>query len=369
MGPEGPVGILLRRTPRLIASILAVAAAGGTYVPLDPVYPAERLAYILADSGVAVVLSEEELAPLLPACAAKVLLLDRATLPGRPALPKTVEPGWRQVVAEDPERLAYLIYTSGSTGRPKGVGVRQGGVLELVAWAESVYSPDLLSGVLAATSICFDVSAYEIWVTLCLGGRLILVDDVLNLPGLAPSGEVKVVCAVPSAMGELMRLDGVPPSVRVVNLAGEPLRRELAERIAKQPGIEAVYNLYGPTEDTTYSTLSRVSRLVRGPSIRRPIAGSRVYVLDHRLRPAPIGAPGELWLGGRSLARGYVARPELTAERFLPDRSPPRGQPALPDGDLPVSGPTASWNTWAAWTTRRRYADMGGARRDRGRRS
>jgi amino acid adenylation domain-containing protein len=215
-------------------------------------------------------------------------------------------------------QLAYLIYTSGSTGRPKGVAITHASAVRFVAWAGETYSCDELAGVLAATSINFDLSIFEIFVPLSFGGAVILAENALVLPKLPAAGEVTLINTVPSALAALLDLGPLPPSVRTVNLAGEPLRRPLAERVLAT-GVK-LWDLYGPSEDTTYSTGALVRAGDPGePSIGRPVAGSRAYVLDRSLHPAPLGIPGELGLGGAGVARGYLSRPELTAERFVPD--------------------------------------------------
>jgi amino acid adenylation domain-containing protein len=233
-----------------------------------------------------------------------------------------------------PEQAAYAIYTSGSTGTPKGVIIRNSAAVARVSWALAAYSTEALAGVLAATSLCFDLSVFEIFVPLSAGGAVILADDALALPDLPAASAVTLVNTVPSAMTELVRSGALPRSVRVVNLAGEPLRRDLAERIYAQ-GVEEVHNLYGPSEDTTYSTGAKVERGdPREPAIGRPLPNTRVYLLDADLRPVPTGARGELWIGGAGLARGYLGRPDLTADRFRPDPFGPASGRLYRTGDL-----------------------------------
>ncbi|HKV10892.1 MAG TPA: non-ribosomal peptide synthetase, partial [Thermoanaerobaculia bacterium] len=224
----------------------------------------------------------------------------------------------------------------GSTGAPKGVIVRHGSAVNRIAWALAAYPPDVLAGVLAATSLCFDLSVFEIFVPLAAGGAVILADDALALPDLPAASSVTLVNTVPSAISELARAGAIPDSVRVVNLAGEPLRRDLAARLYAFPGIEEVHDLYGPSEDTTYSTGALVEREDgREPAIGRPLPNTRAYVLDAGFRPVSSGAPGELWIGGAGLARGYLGRPDLTADRFRPDPfGPSPGGRLYRTGDL-----------------------------------
>ena len=319
VGPEVPVAVCAGRSAGLVAALLAVLKAGGAYLPLDPNYPPERLAFLLADAGAAVLLTESALAGRCGGFSGVVVEMDRTD---------PIDPTARTDRSDAPlppplpGSLAYLIYTSGSTGRPKGVAIPHGAAVALVRWAAEAFSPAELDGVLASTSISFDLSVFELFVPLSRGGRVILAENALELPRLA--ADVRLVNTVPSAMAGLLDLGPLPPSVRTVGLAGEPLRRDLVQRIyAAAPGVERVLNLYGPSETTTYSTWTVVERGEREerdePSIGRPITGTRAHVLDGSLAPVPIGVSGELFLGGAGLARGYLGRPELTAERFVPD--------------------------------------------------
>ena len=219
-----------------------------------------------------------------------------------------------------PANLAYLIYTSGSTGRPKGVAITHQSAVAFISWAQTVFEPGELAGVLAATSITFDLSVFELFAPLACGGSVVLVDNALALPAAGAAQQVTLVNTVPSAMAELVAEGGLPASLRTVNLAGEPLARGLVEQLAERLPAARILNLYGPSEDTTYSTCAVIaSWLPQAPAIGRPIDGTRAYLLDRHLRPVPVGVPGEIALAGSGLARGYLGRPELTAERFLPD--------------------------------------------------
>ncbi|MDQ6644505.1 MAG: amino acid adenylation domain-containing protein, partial [Chloroflexota bacterium] len=218
----------------------------------------------------------------------------------------------------EPENLSYVIYTSGSTGKPKGVAIAHRSTVAFVHWARSVFSSEDLAGVLASTSICFDLSVFELFVPLSCGGTVLLVENALHLPQLTTSRQVTLLNTVPSAAAELVRSKSIPPSVRTVNLAGEPLHSALVRQLYQQDTIRRVFNLYGPTEDTTYSTYALVEKGEREPTIGRPISNTQVYILDSHLQPVPLGVAGELYIGGNGLARGYLNRPELTAERFIP---------------------------------------------------
>ncbi len=222
-----------------------------------------------------------------------------------------------------------MLFTSGSTGRPKGVAIEHRSAATFVHWALEVFSADDLAGVLLSTSMCFDLSIFEIFAPLSAGGKIILAENVLYLPRLAEREEVTLINTVPSAMAELVRANGVPASVRIVNLAGEALPATLVEQIYANTHVAHVYNLYGPTEDTTYSTYTKVERGAH-VTIGRPLANTQAYVLDAYRRQTPIGVPGELYLAGAGLARGYYGRDDLTAERFIHHN----GQRMYRTGDL-----------------------------------
>ncbi|HSF39926.1 MAG TPA: non-ribosomal peptide synthase/polyketide synthase, partial [Thermoanaerobaculia bacterium] len=306
-GPETRVAVCAERTAGLVVALLAVLKAGSAYVPVDPAYPRERQAFLLADSEAPLLVTEERLLGRLPQTRARIVCLDQVEERSASPLPPLAGAG----------NLAYLIYTSGSTGQPKGVAIEHRSAVAFLRWVAGVFPPEALKGVLAATSVCFDLSVFEVFAPLSLGGTVILAENALELPRLPAAGEVTLVNTVPSAIAELARSGGIPASVRTINLAGEPLRAALVERLYRIPTVQAVYNLYGPSEATTYSTWVRLERGDgRAPSIGRPIEGTRVHLLDSDLRPVP---EGELYLGGAGLARGYLGRPDLTAQRFVPD--------------------------------------------------
>ena len=313
VGPEVLVGIMMERSVEMVVALLGVLKAGGAYVPLDPQYPQERIDYMLADTQAPIVLTEQHLADRLWDKVFNVLCLDsRQEIIGKNGRENPVA-----TVTEN--NLAYVIYTSGSSGRPKGVTIQHKSPVVLAAWAREVFDPKDFSGVLASTSICFDLSIFELFVPLSCGGSVILADDALHLPSLWNRERVTLINTVPSAMSELVRTKAIPTSVRTVNLAGEALANSLVQQVYEQ-GVEHVYNLYGPSEDTTYSTSALIPRGVNGPpSIGRPIANTQVYLVDRYLQPVPIGVTGEIYIGGEGLARDYHNQPALTAERFVPN--------------------------------------------------
>ncbi|MCP4659865.1 MAG: amino acid adenylation domain-containing protein, partial [bacterium] len=333
VGPEVAVGLCAERTPELVVGILAVLKAGGFYVPLDPGYPKERIAFMLEDAGVRVLLTREDLRATLPEHRARVICLDAGR---RPIVEPIVEPGAQAPApAATAGNLAYAIYTSGSTGRPKGVAIEHRSAVAMVAWAHEEFPDAELAGVLASTSICFDLSIFELFVPLARGGKVILAANALELPALPAASEVTLINTVPSAMTEMVRMGGAPDSVRTVNLAGEPLKNQLVQRIYEQQTVARVLNLYGPSEDTTYSTWATIPKgWTSTPAIGRPVGGGEAYVLDRRLRPVPLGVPGELFMAGAGVVRGYLERPALTAERFLPNPFGAAGSRLYRTGDL-----------------------------------
>ncbi|MFL6336608.1 MAG: non-ribosomal peptide synthetase [Pyrinomonadaceae bacterium] len=310
--PEERVGILLERSTEMVVALLAVLKAGGAYVPLDAAYPRQRLAFMLEDAAVKVLVTERQFADDLPAETCVCLDDEYEALARVPEL--------NPEGSVSPEHLAYVIYTSGSTGRPKGVAIEHRNAVTLLNWAAEQFTEEELAGVLASTSICFDLSVFEIFAPLSRGGTVILVKNILSLQELTSTRPVRLINTVPSAMNELLRLKAVPAPVRTVNLAGEALPGKLVQQIYEETGAQRVWNLYGPSEDTTYSTAALIERgSSRKPPIGRPISETQAYILDRHYRPVPVGVSGELFLGGAGLARCYLHRPALTAERFVPD--------------------------------------------------
>ena len=325
VGPEARVAICMARTPRLLEAMLAVLTAGGAYVPLDPKHPESRHRMVLEDTSAVLLLTEERWLESLPVGdggveGVRVLCLDRTDGAGD-AADSTLG---QELPRVDAGQLAYVITTSGSTGRPKGVAIEHRSAVDLVAWARDHFPQEDLAGVLAATSVCFDLSIFELFVPLAWGGTVVLVDDTLALlddgVGQAHRWPITLLNTVPSAMAALLDAGAIPSTVRTVNLAGEVLVRRLVDRIQAALPEGRVLNLYGPSEDTTYSTYVELERHIdRAPDIGRPLDNTAAYLLDHNLLPVGVGVRGEIVLGGDSLARGYLDRPALTAERFIPD--------------------------------------------------
>ncbi len=308
---EARIGVALDRSPEMVVALLAILKAGGAYVPVDPSYPAERVAFLASDASPRLLLTNEAHVPRFKGIATEIVTLESA----RRAASNL--PDARLACRSAATDLAYVIYTSGSTGTPKGVCIEHRHADALVLWAQTVFGPAELDGVLASTSINFDLSVFELFVPLSLGGSIILARNALTLrEDVVDPKTIRLINTVPSAVRELLALHAIPESVETVNLAGEFLRQELVERLYALPHVQRVYDLYGPTEDTTYSTCT-LRKPGGTPNIGRPLPDTRAYVLDAQRRPVPFGTKGELYLSGAKLARGYLHRPELTRERFV----------------------------------------------------
>jgi amino acid adenylation domain-containing protein len=316
-GPEARVAICLERGLEMVVAMLATLKAGAAYAPLDPDYPAARLAYMLEDSAPAVLLTKGAAREALAAQTHGVCVVDLEADGAQWACHSDANPN-RAGVGMNARSLAYILYTSGSTGLPKGVAIEHRSVVNFICWAKSAFDPEALERTLFSTSINFDLAVYECYAPLTSGATITIVGNALDL-GRSPE-DVTLVNTVPSAMKTLVETSGVPKSVRTVNLAGEPLRQELVEGIFAGTGVERVCNLYGPSETTTYSTWVSMKRGESfAPHIGHPIANTRIYILDGALEPSLVGVSGEIHIGGAGEARGYLNRPEMTAERFLPD--------------------------------------------------
>ncbi|MBP1207089.1 amino acid adenylation domain-containing protein [Duganella sp. 1411] len=322
VGPERRVALCMERGFDMVVGMLAILKAGGCYVPLDPAYPADRLEYMLRDAEPAVVIThqkvqdrvstrlykvaKERALPLIDLDTDKALWADRAG--GNHA---------RGTTGLDATHLAYVIYTSGSTGAPKGIEVEHRGAAHFVQWGMTEFGPEDLRQTLFSTSVNFDPSVLECFSALATGGTAIIVGDVLS--GAGAGQKATLLNAVPSAMRALFDAGGIPATTRTVVLGGEALHPPLVERVFRESNAERVFNAYGPTE-TGYSTYAVTKRGEAFTGhIGRPLGHTRLYILDGNGNPTPIGIPGEIFIGGHGVARGYHQRPALTAERFVPD--------------------------------------------------
>ncbi|NES43565.1 amino acid adenylation domain-containing protein, partial [Moorena sp. SIO2C4] len=311
--PETLVGICVERSVEMVIGLLAILKAGGAYVPLDPAYPQERLEYMFADSGVSVLLTQEQILAQLPQHQAQVVFLDR---------------DWEKIATETPEKVesevspqnsAYVIYTSGSTGKPKGVLVEHKGLCNLVTVQIQAFQVNSNSRVLQFASLSFDASIWEIVMALGSGASLYMGSRDTLMPGVGMSqwlhnNKITHITIPPSALA-VMPTEELP-SLKTIVVAGEACPPELISywSVGRQ-----FVNAYGPSESTVCATMAECSPEYPVPPIGRPIANTQIYILDSNLQPVPIGVPGEIYIGGVGLARGYLNRENLTNQRFIPN--------------------------------------------------
>lgn len=310
-GNGARVGIYVERSPDIPVAFVGIMRAGAACVPLDPNYPLQRTQLMASDAGVSLIVASDGLAERLAELPQPVLRMSEARQP-------LVDSGPLPPV--NPESIAYITYTSGSTGRPKAVPVPHAGCVSLLSNSRDVYTEQAAAGALMSFSIAFDASVRSIYVPLIAGGCLIILDGLLDLVSRTPPAPVTLMSIVPSAMAELLRHGRLPDSLDTVIFIGEPLPAELVRRVYEAGHVRRVFNQYGPTETTWYCLQSPVERGVTDPPpLGRPVANMKMYVLDKYGNPAPQGTHGELYIGGLGVTEGYLNRPELTRERFLPD--------------------------------------------------
>lgn len=319
VGLETPVGIFMNRSAQMVLAMIAICKAGGSYVPLDPAYPKERLAFMLRDAGVPLVLSHTNVVRNAPDCGAIILCIDslREELAQRPRtnLPPLASG----------ESRAYIIYTSGSTGQPKGVEILHRGIGRLVMNTNYVQL-DSSDRVAQISNACFDAATFEIWAPLCNGAQVVGINRDLSLSprafAAALTEEGLTTVFLTTALFNLVAKE-VPDafrSLRYLLVGGESHNPHWVRHVLEHGPPEHFINIYGPTETTTYASWHLLPELAPDATsipIGIPICNTKLYVLDEQLRPLPVGAVGELYIGGDGLARGYLNRPELTQERFV----------------------------------------------------
>jgi amino acid adenylation domain-containing protein len=312
VGPDVLVGLCIERSQEMIVGLLGILKAGAAYVPIDPTHPRDRLTFIMADAGARKLITGKTRRPWLEECAAEVVRLNSEVSAGPDDAPA--------VMPVSPDSLAYILYTSGSTGQPKGVEVTHRSVVNLLHSLAETPGVTEADTVLALTTLSFDISVAEIFLPLSVGARIILAGeeaavDVTLLKQLIEESQPTIIQATPSRWRLLLEAGWrAKPDLKIF-CTGEALPRELTKQLtAMSP---SVWNLYGPTETTVFSSIARVEE---GPiHVGRPIANTRTYILDANSNPMPVGVPGELYIGGLGVSRGYRNRPELTAEKFLAD--------------------------------------------------
>ncbi|HEU4556352.1 MAG TPA: amino acid adenylation domain-containing protein, partial [Longimicrobium sp.] len=321
VGPEARVGVLLERGVELVVSLLAIVKAGGCYVPLDPAYPAERLRLMLADASVGVLVSEGVLAAEVADAGVRVVALDEA------AEALSAEAETAPVSGATPENLAYIVYTSGSTGRPKGVMVNHRTVVQLVVETDYVR---LGAGdrVAQASNASFDALTFEAWGALLNGATLVGIptDDLLSPAALRRTLREERITTLYQTTALLNQLAREHPDifapVREVLFGGQQVDADAVRRILAAGKPQRLLHMYGPTETTAWCSCEAVEEVAEDAltvSVGRPTGNQRIYLLDAARHPVPVGVPGEAYVGGGGVVRGYLDRPGLTAERFLPD--------------------------------------------------
>lgn len=314
--PEMLVGLFVHRSLEMVIGQLGVLKAGGAYLPLDPSFPAERLAFMLADSGASILLTQSTLLDRLPESNAEVICMDDI---------EGMKSSTKKLPSASPDDLAYVIYTSGSTGKPKGVQIHHRAVVNFLASMRKSLEITSEETLLAVTTLSFDIAVLELLLPLTVGARVVIansetVADGALLANALKDFHVTFMQATPASWRLLLESGWRGKTDLTILSGGEALTNDLAERLLKRGA--ALWNLYGPTETTIWSTLYRVtSSEQRGISntvpIGRPIANTQIYILDSSLQPVPMGVIGDLFIGGDGVSRGYLNRPELTTERFV----------------------------------------------------
>ncbi|OJJ17333.1 hypothetical protein BKI52_30450 [marine bacterium AO1-C] len=325
--PGSLVGVCMNRSWELVATLIGVMQAGCAYVPLDPSYPQDRVRYMLENSRAVAAIVDNEHTASLCSGVREVIRIDE------------VGTHIDRTIRASTNDLAYVIYTSGSTGRPKGVAVEHRSVILVRHSMRELFSDEELQGVFAGASVCFDTSVMEIMGTLSLGGTIILAKNALELTKLPALNEVKVVVMVASAMQALLSTEKLPQNIQCLVFGGEALKRSLVEQVHAQKPDLRVFNAYGPTEDTVYSTIAEIAPGTQVITIGQSVPNSRAYILNDNLQPVSNGEAGELYLAGSKLARGYLYEEALTKERFIERES----TESIPDTRLYKTGDLCRW--------------------------
>lgn len=313
----GLVGVCVERDEHLLPLLLGVLRTGCGYLPIGPTYPGERVEFVTSDAGLRHVVASRAAAARHGAAvtAGGAQALDLTAVSGRAA--ETVRPPTVDAAPVCGSDRAYVMYTSGSTGRPKGVEVEHRNVCSLLRWAAGTFDAAELGALAATTAFTFDVSVFELFAPLVTGGTVILCEGLLELPSTGAREEIRMISGVPSALATMLR-NGLPAGVRTVLSAGEALPGRLAAQLYANPAVRRVVNAYGPTETTVYCGAYEVPAGDDGePPIGAPFPGTVYSVRDPAGRPCAAGEPGELWVGGELVTRGYLGRPDLTAERYV----------------------------------------------------
>ncbi|USD20155.1 amino acid adenylation domain-containing protein [Microbulbifer variabilis] len=329
--PGALVGVCMKRSWELVATLIGVMRAGCAYVPLDPAYPQDRVGYMLEHSGAVAAIVDSDSSADLCREAGELIWLNRVSDQDKEFSADSAGPS-----ASD---LAYVIYTSGSTGKPKGVAVEHQCIVAMCHSMDELFSEEELRGVFAGASICFDTSVMEIFGTLSLGGTVILGKNILELPNHPAADQVRTCVSVASAMQTLLASEKLPAGLQCLVFGGEALKRSLVDQVyTLRPGLR-LFNAYGPTEDTVYSTIAEIKPGTKSITIGKSVPGSRAYILNESMQPVSSGEAGELYLAGGKLARGYLYDEALTKERFIKIES----SDLIQDSRLYKTGDLCQW--------------------------
>ena len=317
--PDQLVGLCVDRSVHMLIALLGILKSGAAYVPLDPGYPQERLSFMSANAGIDIVITDRSTHDLIAAQRVRRLFLDDLLLlKARSAVPLPLV---------TPHHLAYAMYTSGSTGQPKGVLIEHRNIVPFISWAKTYFTQSPFTYTLCANSLSFDVSIFEMFATLAVGGTLVIVKNILDLLTAPPVQPISVMIAAPSSVAEIVRARAVPVSTRTIIFGGERLPIRLVHDLYETTNVREVFNSWGVTEDSIGSAFVSVPRSEQhDPPMGYTISGRHLYLLDEHLQEAAIGETGEIYCGGYGVARGYLRLAELNAERFI----------ANPFGDSPT---------------------------------
>ena len=312
--PDSLVGICLERSLEMVVGLLGILKAGAAYVPLDPAYPRDRIAYMLENAEIPLLLTQAQLRESLPSTDCRTVLIDSDWL----EIAKQSQE--HPALILNPENRAYVIYTSGSTGKPKGVEIPHRAVVNFLTTMAERPGMTASDRLLAVTTLSFDIAGLEIYLPLTRGGCLEIVSREVSTDGYQLLEKLRgssatVMQATPATWRILLEAGWTGDPRLKILIGGEAVPQKLASQLLQRSA--SVWNVYGPTETTIWSTLSKLEAEQSAVSIGRPIGNTEIFILDKMLQPVPIGVAGELHIGGDGLARGYLKRPELTAEKFI----------------------------------------------------
>ncbi|MFN5396699.1 MAG: non-ribosomal peptide synthetase [Pseudanabaena sp.] len=309
------IGIYMERSIEMVIGILGVLKSGSAYLPLDTNYPQERLMYMLSDSRISLLLTQQNLAKSLAQQQIQIICIEDLQITEE----RITENVNSNVTAKD---LAYVIYTSGSTGKPKGVEIRHQGLVNMMFYRiTKLLDREDLIAVPLTSPISFDASVVQLFTPLLAGGKSVIVDNLFSLPRCSQFNQITCIGATPSIIEKFIDEFSLPTSLRTLTIGGEAISQALLEKLMTSTNVLKVINIYGPTEVTVHCTAAvlfdRDKQKIESPHIGCPIANTNVYILDPELQPVPVNIPGELYIGGVGVAKGYLNQPKLTDEKFI----------------------------------------------------